>query len=122
MSQVKTAPKTTGVLLWLVAIVLLVAAIAGNWYFAKQYSASIRSVGVIVLVLLAILTWLKTSVGRAAWKLAGEARVEMRKVVWPTRQETLQSAIMVILIVALVALILWGVDSVFALMMSRVIF
>lgn len=121
-TQQQSTSKASNLLLWLIALFILAAAIAGNWYFGKQYSAPIRAVGVIIMVIVALVFWLKTNFGRAAWKLAGDARVEMRKVVWPTRQETLQSTLMVIAIVAIVALILWGVDSLFALIMSRVIF
>lgn len=113
--------KAANGLLWLVTIVLIAAAIAGNWYFAKQYAAPIRAVGVIALILIALIIWLRTTIGAAAWKLTKEARLEMRKVVWPTRQETLQSTMMVIIIVALLSLFLWGIDSLFALIIGNLI-
>ena len=113
--------KATNWFFWLVTLVLIVVAVAGNWLLAEQFSAPIRAVGVIIIVLVALFMWLRTNLGAAAWKLAKEARVEMRKVVWPTRQETLQTTLMVIVIVALLALILWGVDSVFALIISNII-
>ena len=45
------------------------------------------------------------------WDLAKEARVEIRKVVWPTRQETTQTTLIVVVMVIFVGLILWALDS-----------
>ena len=39
--------------------------------------------------------------------------VELRKVVWPTRQETIQTTLIVVAMVVVAALILWGLDKVF---------
>jgi preprotein translocase subunit SecE len=50
--------------------------------------------------------------GGAAWSYVKATNVEVRKVVWPTRQETLQTTLIVIIMVILVALMLWGIDSV----------
>jgi len=54
---------------------------------------------------------LQTEKGAWAWNLAKEARVEVRKVVWPTTQETTQTTLIVVAVVIVVALILWGLDS-----------
>ena len=54
---------------------------------------------------------LQTEKGAWAWNLAKEARVEIRKVVWPTTQETTQTTLIVVGVVIVVALILWGLDS-----------
>jgi preprotein translocase subunit SecE len=54
---------------------------------------------------------LQTEKGHAAWNLAKEARGEVRKVVWPTRQETTQTTLIVVAVVLFVSLVLWGLDS-----------
>ena len=54
---------------------------------------------------------LQTEKGSAAWALAKESRVEVRKVVWPTRQETTQTTLIVVAVVLFVSLVLWGLDS-----------
>ena len=54
---------------------------------------------------------LQTEKGSTVWNLAKEARVEVRKVVWPSRQETTQTTLIVVAVVIFVALILWGLDS-----------
>ena len=109
------------VIKWLVTLVLLLVAIGANWYFGAQYSAPVRAVGVIIVVIVALLVWKTTRLGGSCWGFCRAARTEMRKVVWPTRKETLQSTFLVIAIVALVALLLWGVDSLYAFLISHII-
>lgn len=53
-----------------------------------------------------------TSVGKQVFKFAQESKVELLKVVWPTRQETIQTTTIVIVMVTVTGFILWGVDSV----------
>ena len=121
-TQSATAKSPIDILKWLVGLALLVAAVAGNIYFQAQYSGPVRAAGVIVLIIIALLVLKTTRAGGATWKFCKDARMEMRKVVWPTRQETMQSTGLVIVVVAITALILWGVDSVFALLVSHIIF
>jgi preprotein translocase subunit SecE len=54
---------------------------------------------------------LTTRLGKRFWRFAKETRGELRKVTWPTRQETIQTTLIVAALVVLVALILWGVDT-----------
>jgi preprotein translocase subunit SecE len=51
-----------------------------------------------------------TAPGRAAWEFVREAQVELRKVVWPTRKETMQVTMVVVAMVIIMALFLWLVD------------
>jgi preprotein translocase subunit SecE len=123
MSPQPTPEKSPiDVLKWLIGLAILVVAVAGNIYFETQYSAPVRAAGVIILVLVALFVLKTTRAGGSTWKFCKDARMEMRKVVWPTRQETVQSTGLVIVVVAITALILWGVDSVFALLVSHIIF
>ena len=50
-----------------------------------------------------------------------EARVELRKVIWPTRVETGQTTAIVVVVVLIVALILWALDSLFAWIIASLI-
>ena len=54
---------------------------------------------------------LQTERGKALWDLLKEARTEIRRVVWPTRQETTQTTFIVVALVVVFSLILWGLDS-----------
>lgn len=53
-----------------------------------------------------------TAPGRVLWQFASDARMEVRKVVWPSRQETLQTTLIVIVMVLIVGIILWLFDMV----------
>ena len=121
MAEITKSPSVLmNRLKWVVVVLLVLVTIVGNLYFSHVASA-LRVAGIIVIAVLAL--WLaKTTVqGSLAWGFIKESRMEMRKVVWPTRQETLQKAGLVIVVVAIMSLILWGVDSVFALLISAVI-
>ena len=105
---------------WLAVLLIVIAMVVGNAYFS-QYSLSIRVAAMIVAGIVALLIAKSTQKGQKAWAFMLETRIEMRKVVWPTRQETVQTTMVVIAIVVVMALILWGVDSLFALLISNIV-
>ena len=94
-----------------VAIAILLAAIYGYYHFADS-SQLFRVLGVVGSVIVALLVASQTETGRSTLLFMADARTETRKVVWPTKQETVQVTMVVIFIVILVGLILWGLDSV----------
>ena len=91
------------------AAVLLVAGIYGFYHFAA-YSTLLRVLGLLVVSGVAAAVALQTEPGRRLWQFAGDARTEVRKVVWPTRQETLQTTLVVIVMVLILGIILWLFD------------
>lgn len=95
---------------WLLVVVLVVAGVGGNIYFAAQ-PLLYRVLGLLVLAVVATFLALQTAKGAAFWKLAKEAKVEIRKVVWPTRQEATQTTLIVVLFVLVASLILWLLDT-----------
>lgn len=95
---------------WLIVFVLVTAAVVGNSYFADA-SLLYRVLGIVALALVAALVALQTARGAAFWALVKGSRTEIRKVVWPTRQETVQTTMIVVVFVLLVALLLWGLDG-----------
>lgn len=83
-----------------------------NAYFSQIPWAIRAAIGIVwLLILMAIALW--TSQGQKAWKFIKAARVELRKVVWPTRQETTQTTLVVIVMVVVTAVFLWGIDTLF---------
>jgi preprotein translocase subunit SecE len=95
---------------WIVVIALLAVAVVGNSYFANE-SLLYRVLGIVALAVVAGLVALQTVKGAAFWTLVKGSRTEIRKVVWPTRQETVQTTMIVVAFVVVVALLLWGLDS-----------
>ncbi|WP_019531121.1 preprotein translocase subunit SecE [Dasania marina] len=118
----KTDVQTGGLdgLKWLLVVALIVVAIGGNMYYA-EYSLLYRVLGVVVLAVMAGSIAITTTKGRAFWQLAKEARTEIRKVVWPTRQETTQTTLIVVAFVLLMSLILWGLDTLLGWLVSLAI-
>lgn len=95
---------------WIVVITLLAAGVVGNSYFSDQ-SLLYRVLGIVAVALVAAMIALQTAKGAAFWALVKSSRTEIRKVVWPTRQETVQTTLIVVVFVLVVALMLWGLDS-----------
>ena len=59
-----------------------------------------------------------TEKGQIFIAFAKDARLEVRKVVWPTRQETVQTTLIILAVSAIVGLILWGLDGVLVRLVS----
>jgi preprotein translocase subunit SecE len=94
-----------------IAIGIVVAGVAAYYQFADQ-SQLLRVLGVLAALLIGGAIALTSSQGRALWSFANEARAEVRKVIWPTRPETVQTTLAVLVIVIIVGLFLWAVDSI----------
>ncbi|MCV4111354.1 preprotein translocase subunit SecE [Pseudomonas aeruginosa] len=105
---------------WLLVAVLVVVAVVGNQYFSAQ-SILYRVLGILVLAVIAAFLALQTAKGQAFFSLAKEARVEIRKVVWPSRQETTQTTLIVVAVVLVMALLLWGLDSLLGWLVSMIV-
>jgi len=92
------------------AILLIIAGIVGFYYFADKANIY-RVLGMLGTVILAIALILTTKVGGDFASFLKESRIEVRKVVWPTRQETVQSTMVVVALVFIVGLVLWTLDA-----------
>jgi preprotein translocase subunit SecE len=105
-------PVRFNVLKWTIVFLLIVGGVVANTYYAHVAWALRTAVGILVL-LAAFFIALQTAVGQQVWIFAKGARVELRKVVWPTRQETIQTTLVVVAMVVFAALVLWGIDTLF---------
>lgn len=97
----------------IVLSLLFVASGVIGFYRFPEYSLLLRTIGVVVVVLLAALLFFMTTPGRRLWQFMQEARLEMRKVVWPNRQEVMQATMVIVAIVAAMGLFFWTLDSLF---------
>ena len=105
---------------WIVVFVLVAAGVVGNWYFG-DWPFLYRALALVGLALVAGFAALQTERGQRVWNLAREARTELRRVVWPNRQETTQTTMIVLILILLFALILWGLDSGLSFLVKQVI-
>jgi len=92
------------------AVAVLAAGVAGFYYFADE-SLLYRVLGLLAVAVAALAIAYQSTAGRRAWSFVQESRTEVRKVVWPTRMETMQTTLYVILLVMLVCVILWALDG-----------
>ncbi len=105
---------------WIVVLALVAGGIFGNWYYQDE-SLLYRILGLVGIAGVALLVAAQTERGRSLWTLLKEARVEIRRVVWPTRQETTQTTFIVVVLVLIFALILWLLDTILGWLVSSVI-
>lgn len=105
---------------WGIVVALVAAGVVGNSYYADQ-SLLYRVLALVALALVAGWVASTTERGGAFWHLVKGSRTEIRKVVWPTRQETTQTTMIVVVFVFIMALVLWALDSILGWLVSMVI-
>ena len=108
-SKVETAGSLMDTIKLMVAVLIAGAAIAAFYVYADQ-PLLYRVLGLVAAAIISILIALKTDKGRSIWGFFQDAQIEVKKVVWPTRQETLQTTMLVIAVVLIIAIILWLLD------------
>jgi preprotein translocase subunit SecE len=93
----------------MLAVLVLIAGVVAFYYFEEE-SQLLRVLGMLGVAVIAFFIAASSDPGRRGLGFMRDARVEVRKVVWPTRQETLQTTIAVLFMVVLVAIMLWLFD------------
>lgn len=119
-SKVTSEGSKLDALKWVVVAVLVAAGVVGNSVYSEE-SLLYRVIALLVLALISGFVALQTEKGAAFFGLFKEAKAEIRKVVWPSRQETTQTTLIVTVVVLLVGLLLWGLDSLLSWLVSGVI-
>ena len=92
------------------ALLLLIAGIAG-FYYLRESAMVLRVISVLSGIVLAVVVVWFTSPGKQFYAFARESSDETRKVVWPSRKETLQTTGNVFAFVLVMAIFLWRVDA-----------
>lgn len=105
----------------LVLALLLVAAGVAGFYFLAEQALVVRILAVLAGIVAAVVVFWTTRQGQSAFAFAREAAAETRKVVWPTRKETIQTTLMVFALVVVVAIFLWIVDMGFLWMVEKLL-
>jgi len=105
---------------WLIVVALIALGVVGNSVYSDQ-SLLYRVLGLVAVAVLAGLVAAQTVKGKSFLIMFKEARNEIRKVVWPNRQETMQTTLIVIAVVLVMALLLWGLDSLLSWIVSSII-
>jgi preprotein translocase subunit SecE len=115
-TQTEPATSVADIVKQVFAVVFVVAGVAAFYYFSTDHSyfkevrLLYRVLGLVFIVLMALGMMLTTDVGRSVWSFVLESKQEVRKVVWPTREETMRTTLLVFAMVFIVSLILWLLD------------
>ena len=108
-TNVQTENPLLDTLKLLLAGGILVGSILGYYYYANV-PTPLRALGVLMALGLSVVVALQSTQGQILWKFVQGSRVELRKVVWPTREETLQTTLMVLVFALIMGVFFWLLD------------
>jgi preprotein translocase subunit SecE len=91
------------------AAAILVGGIAG-FYLLGSLPIAVRWLIVLAALALGIVVALQSAQGRTFWQFVQGSRIELRKIVWPTRQETLQTTLVVMVAILALGIFFWALD------------
>jgi len=94
----------------LIAAGVLVGGLYG-YYYLIEWSLPLRVLLVLGGVIVGVGIAMTSTQGQRLWAFIQGSRVEIRKVIWPTKQETTQTAIAVFVFTLVMALFFWALDS-----------
>ena len=92
------------------ALLLLIAGVAG-FYYLRDSAMVLRVISVLAGIILAVVMVWFTPQGRQFYAFSRESSEETRRVVWPSRKETMQTTGIVFAFVLVMAIFLWMVDA-----------
>jgi preprotein translocase subunit SecE len=95
----------------LIVAFLLVASGVTGYYLLAEHAAALRVISVLVGVLAGAVVASFSAVGGKFVAFSRESWAETKRVVWPTRKETIQTTGVVFLLVVVLAIFLWIVDA-----------
>jgi preprotein translocase subunit SecE len=104
---------------WLISLAILATGIIGFQYY-QQFSLLLRVVAMLAVFGVSLAVLATTAQGQQALTFIKAARVEARKVVWPGKQEVVQSTLVVMVMVFIATIFLWLVDSILLFIMTKV--
>ena len=113
---IKPFGNVSDTLKWALIAILVISGFGGSYYIANflmTESSHLYQIGVWLLIVAASIGLaVTTQPGQQFIQFAKDARMEIRKVVWPNRQETMQATLMVLAAVVIMSLLLWFIDMV----------
>lgn len=109
--KVENTTNSADVLKWLIIAALLGGLVVANGMY-DSISVLYRAIAAVVVVVAAGAIASTTEKGRGFIEFAKESKIEIRKVVWPTRPEAVQTTLIVLAATVVVGLLLWGLDGI----------
>lgn len=108
-TQAEATTSVLDVVKQVFSVVFVAAGVAAFYYFS-DVQLLYRVLGLVGIVIIVLGIMLTTDVGRNVWAFVLESKQEVRKVVWPTRDETVRTTLLVFAMVFVVGIILWLLD------------
>ena len=108
-TKVETSGSALDVVKLIVAAAILVGGVAAYYYYADE-SVLLRAIGVLVALIVAVGVAAWTTQGQTLWRFVQGSRVELRKVVWPTREEATQTTLAVLVFALVMGVFFWLLD------------
>jgi len=110
VEQSKAATPAGDIAKYVLALALVVGGLVAWWWFNGQWATPVRALAVVAGLVLGALVFLQTGKGRDTREFLSESRFELRKVVWPTREEATRTTWVVVIVVIILSLILAAFD------------
>jgi preprotein translocase subunit SecE len=108
-TQAETRTSVFDIVKQVFSLVFVAVGVAAFYYFS-EIQLIYRVLGLVAIVLVVMGMMLTTEVGRNVWSFILESKQEVRKVIWPNREETMRTTMLVFAMVFVVGLILWLLD------------
>ena len=109
VDQAKTRSSMKDTAKLAIAVLMLLTGVVGFYYFGAA-STLYRVLALLAIAGVAVAIVATTQIGQSTLAFLQDSRTELRKVVWPTRTEAVQTTLVVIAVVILVGIFLWLVD------------
>jgi preprotein translocase subunit SecE len=91
------------------SVLVLLAGIV-SYYYLIQVSILFRVLIVLASVVVSLVFFFQTEKGQVLWEFFQGSRIEIKKVVWPTKQETFQTTLTVFIFVLIMGIFFWLLD------------
>lgn len=113
IAKTETPHFVVDLIKWSLVFFLLTAGVAGFYYFAS-FPLYLRILGEMVLLGISIAVAANTAHGIRVFAFWTEAKAEILRVVWPTREETTKLTVLVVVVVVILSFLLWLLDAILA--------
>jgi preprotein translocase subunit SecE len=108
-ASTSSGSNTLDIVKLVAAVAILVGGIAG-FYLLDTYPIAVRWVIVLIALVAAVFVALQSVQGREFWQFVQGSRIELRKVVWPTRDESVKTTMVVFAAIVVMGIFFWILD------------
>ena len=118
LDKERTNNKVVDITAWIGVVGVTALAFFCSYYF--DYATPIKIILWIFWLIITLGLAYLTSTGQVVFAFAKEAKVELQRVVWPTRKETTQITLVVMAMVVATGMLLWGADTLMMWMIAKI--